>query len=120
MGKLEGKVAFITGAARGQGRAHALELASEGAAIITVPYDMATREDLDETVRLVESAGGRILARVADVRSYDQLKVAVNEGGAEFGRLDVVVANAGTVNGFAVAGTVNGFAVPWELEEQEG
>jgi SDR family mycofactocin-dependent oxidoreductase len=119
MGKLTGKVAFITGAARGQGRSHAVTLAEEGAAIIavdickqidTVPYSMATPEDLKETERLVEAVGGRILAFEADVRDYDSLKAAVDAGVAEFGRLDIVVANAGTVNGFGVA---------WELEEQQ-
>src|SRR3954451_22848160 len=104
MGRFDGKVAFITGAARGQGRSHAVRLAGEGADIIAVdicrqidgvPYPMATPEDLEETVRAVQAQGGRIVARVADVREADQLQAAVTEGVAEFGRLDVVCANAG-------------------------
>ncbi|WP_395107695.1 mycofactocin-coupled SDR family oxidoreductase [Actinomadura sp. SCN-SB] len=104
MGKLDGKVAFITGAARGQGRSHALRLAREGAAIIatdttakveSVPYPLATAEDLAETVRLVEDAGGRIVARDADVRDSHALAAAVKEGVDLFGRLDIVLANAG-------------------------
>jgi SDR family mycofactocin-dependent oxidoreductase len=102
---LSGKVAFITGAARGQGRAHALRLANEGADIIAVdiagklppcvPYDPATREDFDETVALVEATGQRILASVVDTRDLDGLRDAVDNGVAVFGRLDVIVANAG-------------------------
>ncbi|GLZ07872.1 putative short-chain type dehydrogenase/reductase [Actinomadura sp. NBRC 104412] len=104
MGKLDGKVAFITGAARGQGRSHAVRLAREGAAIIatdttakveSVPYPLATAEDLAETVRLVEDAGGRIVARDADVRDSHALAAAVKEGVDLFGRLDIVLANAG-------------------------
>lgn len=104
MGRLDGKVAFITGAARGQGRSHALRLAQEGADIIavdvvkqldTVPYAMSTPEDLAETVRQVEALDRRIVAREADVRDYDGLKAAVDEGVAELGRLDIVSANAG-------------------------
>lgn len=105
-GRLAGRVAFITGAARGQGRAHAVRMAREGADIIAVdiaggklppcaPYEAATREDLDETVRLVEETGQRILASVADVRDLDGLREAVDGGVAEFGRLDIIVANAG-------------------------
>ena len=104
---MEDKVAFITGAARGQGRAHAIRLAQEGAAGIIavdicaevpdaqVQYSGATREDLDETVRLVEAAGGRISASVADVRDLDALIDAADRGAAEFGKIDIVVANAG-------------------------
>ncbi|MGI5330273.1 mycofactocin-coupled SDR family oxidoreductase [Actinomadura nitritigenes] len=104
MGKLDGKVAFITGAARGQGRSHAAALAREGADIIavdttakvgSVPYPLATADDLSETVRLVEATGRRILARDADVRDSEALARAVEEGVAEFGRLDIVLANAG-------------------------
>jgi len=105
MGSLTGKVAFITGAARGQGRAHAVKLASEGADIIavdlcdqiaSVPYPMATVEDLNATVKLVEDAGARIVAQQADVRDRDALKNALKSGVDELGgRLDVVVANAG-------------------------
>jgi len=112
MGRVEGKVAFITGAARGQGRSHAVKLASEGANIIAVdrcapienaPYDMGTREDLDETVRLVEEAGGKIIARVADVRDLDALTAVVDEGVETFGRLDIIIANAGIVTYDALA-----------------
>jgi SDR family mycofactocin-dependent oxidoreductase len=103
-GRVEGKVALITGAARGQGRSHALRLAEEGADIIAVDlcesiktnhYPLATPEDLDETVRQVEALGRRIVARRADVRDRGQLRAAVDEGVAELGRLDIVVANAG-------------------------
>jgi SDR family mycofactocin-dependent oxidoreductase len=103
-GKLEGKVALITGAARGQGRSHAVRFAQEGADIIavdicepipTVPYEGATKAELDETVRLVEAEDRRIVARVADTRSLDQMKAVVEEGVAELGRLDIVMANAG-------------------------
>src|SRR5690625_2013824 len=103
-GRVAGKVAFITGAARGQGRSHALRLAEEGADIIAVdtledipgvPYALATQADMDETVRLVEATGRRIVARKADVRNFEELKRAVDEGVAELGRLDIVNANAG-------------------------
>ena len=106
MGNLEGKVAFITGAARGQGRSHALRLAREGADIIAVDlcgpvesvtdfYPPATPEDLKETVRQVEALDRRIVAVEADVRDMDAMAAAVNEGVAQLGRLDIVVANAG-------------------------
>lgn len=104
MGVLDGKVVFITGAARGQGRAHAVTLASQGADIIAVdlceqitgvPYPLATPEDLQATVRLVEDTGARIVARHADVRDRAVLKTALAEGIAELGRLDIVIANAG-------------------------
>jgi (+)-trans-carveol dehydrogenase len=103
-GRVEGKVAFITGAARGQGRSHAVLLASEGASIIatdvsrqvaTVPYATASSDDLTETVRLVEAAGGRIIAEDADVRDLPTMRDVVNRGVAEFGQLDIVIANAG-------------------------
>jgi SDR family mycofactocin-dependent oxidoreductase len=103
---LEGRVAFITGVARGQGRAHAVRLAREGVDIIGVDicenyphmnYPNASREDLEETVRLVEKEGRRIVARVADVRKFDQLKAAFDEGHAQFGRLDIIIVNAGIV-----------------------
>jgi SDR family mycofactocin-dependent oxidoreductase len=102
--RLEGKVAFITGAARGQGRSHAVRLAEEGADIIAIdlceqiasnPYPLATPEDLEETVALVEKLDRRIVARKADVRERSQLAAALAEGVAELGRLDIVVANAG-------------------------
>jgi SDR family mycofactocin-dependent oxidoreductase len=105
-GRVENKVAFITGAARGQGRSHAIRLAQEGADIIAVDlcssvpsldrfYPGATAQDMAETVREVEALGRRIVARRADVRDYDQLKSAFEEGMAELGRVDVVCANAG-------------------------
>ena len=99
-GRVEGKVAFITGAARGQGRSHAVRLAQEGADIIAVdvceqlddvPYPMATPEDLAETVTLVEKVGRRIIATQADVRDFAALKAAVDGGVGELGRLDIVV-----------------------------
>jgi SDR family mycofactocin-dependent oxidoreductase len=103
-GRLEGKVAFITGAARGQGRSHAIRLAQEGADIIavdickqiaTVPYPMATPEDLEATVKAVEELDRRIFAREADVRDEAGLKGAFEEGVAELGPVDIVLANAG-------------------------
>lgn len=104
-GRVEGKVAFITGAARGQGRSHAVRLAQEGADIIAVdvcremdstPYPGATEEDLAETVAQVEALDRRIVATVADVRDGDALRAAVDDGVAQLGgRLDVVSANAG-------------------------
>lgn len=104
MGKLDGKVAFITGAARGQGRSHALRLAEEGADIIavdicgqidTVPYDLATADDLAVTAKEVESRGRRVVARQADVRDREALQAAFEAGVAELGPVDIVVANAG-------------------------
>jgi (+)-trans-carveol dehydrogenase len=104
VGRVEGKVALVTGAARGQGRSHALRLAEEGANIIavdlcqqmgSVPYDLSSSEDLAETVRLVEKMDRRIVAREADVRDGQAMRDVVAEGVAEFGRLDVVCANAG-------------------------
>lgn len=104
MGSLDGKVAFITGVARGQGRSHAVRLATEGADIIGIDicadipanhYAMASREELDETIALVEAKGRRMLGSVADVRDFQQVRTAVDAGVAEFGRLDIVCANAG-------------------------
>ena len=105
MGKLDGKVAFITGAARGQGRSHAVRLAQEGADIIAVDiagpvpsiqmYPPATEEDLAETVRQVEKLDRRIVATQADVRDTVALRAAVDDGVAQLGRLDIVLANAG-------------------------
>jgi SDR family mycofactocin-dependent oxidoreductase len=103
-GSLAGKVAFITGAARGQGRAHAVKLASEGADIIavdlcdqiaSVPYPLATPDDLAATVKLVEDTGARIFAAPADVRDRASLKTALKQGVERFGRLDITIANAG-------------------------
>ncbi|HKT02660.1 MAG TPA: mycofactocin-coupled SDR family oxidoreductase [Rugosimonospora sp.] len=104
MGRVEGKVAFITGAARGQGRSHAVRLAEEGADIIAVDlchdleslkYALAGPDDLKETVRLVEALGRRIVAVQGDVRERQQLHAALEQGLAQFGRLDIVVAQAG-------------------------
>ena len=104
MGALTGKVAFITGGARGQGRAHAVKLAAEGADIIavdlceqiaSVPYPMATPDDLAATVKLVEDTGARIVALQADVRDRAALKTALASGISDLGRLDIVIANAG-------------------------
>jgi len=107
MGRLDGKVAFITGGARGQGRSHAIRLAEEGASIIVVDsiggaepypwmtYPMATKDDLVETARRVEAIGQGIVAREADVRELGPLAAAVAEGVEKFGHIDVVCANAG-------------------------
>lgn len=118
-GPLEGRVAFITGAARGQGRAHALRLAHEGADIVAIDicgpaspaisYPAATPEDLDETVRGVEGIGRKILARQVDVRDAAALRQVVADGVEQFGRLDIVVANAGILSWGRI----------WELSEEE-
>ncbi|MFG1925133.1 mycofactocin-coupled SDR family oxidoreductase [Cryptosporangium sp. NPDC048952] len=106
MGKLEGKVAFITGAARGQGRSHAIRLAQEGADIVAIDiaaqmpevgYPMATPDDLAETVKEVEALDRRIVASVADVRDIDSMRAVFDSGIAEFGRVDIVSANAGVM-----------------------
>ncbi|HPU38655.1 MAG TPA: mycofactocin-coupled SDR family oxidoreductase [Microthrixaceae bacterium] len=103
--RFEGKVVFITGVARGQGRNHAIRFAQEGARIIGIdlchdlehaPYPLSTPEDLAETVRLVEAAGGAMHAEQADVRDRKALKSVVAAGIDKFGRLDVILANAGT------------------------
>ena len=103
-GRLDGRVALITGAARGQGREHARVLASEGASIIaldicrqidSVPYPLATTAELEETVEIVEGCGARAFGRSVDVRDLDGLSAAVNEGVSVLGRLDIVCANAG-------------------------
>ena len=103
-GRVEGKVALVTGAARGQGRSHAIRLAEEGADIIavdicapvaSVPYSLSTLEDLAQTVKEVEAVGQRIFATQADVRDYTGLKAALDSGVAALGRLDIVCANAG-------------------------
>jgi SDR family mycofactocin-dependent oxidoreductase len=116
-GRVEGKVAFITGAARGQGRSHAIRLAQEGADIIAidicedipgVPYAGATEADLAETVKEVEALDRRIVAAKADVRDYAGLKKALDDGVAQLGRLDIVSANAG----IAPSGTP-----AWEIGE---
>jgi SDR family mycofactocin-dependent oxidoreductase len=106
MGKLDGRVVFITGAARGQGRSHAMLFAEEGADIVGVDicadidvltYKLSTQEDLDETVRLVEKAGRKMLAHRADVRDKDALQAAFDAGVKQFGHIDTVIANAGVV-----------------------
>jgi (+)-trans-carveol dehydrogenase len=103
-----GRVALITGAARGQGRSHAVRLAEEGADIIaidlcrqvgTVPYPLSTPDDLAETAKLVEATGRKIVTVVADVRSLDEMRAAVDDAVAQLGRLDIVVANAGIHSG---------------------
>ena len=117
MGRMDGKVALITGAARGQGRAHAVRLAEEGADIIAVdvcdqlapvPYPMATPDDLAATAKLVEDLDRRIVTRQADVRDSDALAAAVADGMSEFGRLDVVIANAGIAS----------MGMAWEMPEE--
>jgi SDR family mycofactocin-dependent oxidoreductase len=104
MGRVEGKVAFITGAARGQGRSHAIRLAQEGADIIAVdlcgpvpnvPYAASTPEDLAETVKEIEALDRRVIASQVDTRDRQALKKAIDDGVAELGKLDIVVANAG-------------------------
>ena len=104
-GRFEGKVVFITGAARGQGRSHAVALAREGANVALLdiasgeighpPYRVASRDDLDHTAKLVEEAGGRALPLVADVREEDQVSAAVDAAVAEFGGIDHLISNAG-------------------------
>ena len=104
MGRVTGKVALISGAARGQGRSHARTLAAEGADIIAVDicedietneYPLARPEDLDETARLVEKEGQRVYTEIADVRDRAALSASIDRGVVEFGHLDIVVANAG-------------------------
>jgi (+)-trans-carveol dehydrogenase len=106
-GRVAGKVALITGAARGQGRSHALRLAAEGADIIaldicrqieSVPYPMATPEDLEETARQVKELGQNVVTHEVDVRDGEALVAAVNDGVRQLGRLDIVVANAGVMS----------------------
>jgi (+)-trans-carveol dehydrogenase len=116
-GRVAGKVALITGAARGQGRSHAVRLAEEGADVIVVdlpdeaskdisrfsPYPMATEADLEETARLVAAAGGGVLACLADVRDQDALDAAVAAGLDRFGRIDIASVNAGIGGHYASA-----------------
>jgi SDR family mycofactocin-dependent oxidoreductase len=119
MSSLEGKVALITGAARGQGRSHAVTLAEAGADIVaidiaddiaTVPYPLATPDDLAHTGKLVAEAGRRVITREADVRSQSSLDAVVGEAVAELGAIDIVCANAG------IGPT---FRKTWELSEQD-
>lgn len=116
MGRLEGKVALITGAARGQGRSHAVRLAEEGADIVALdicrqvgstPYEGATPQDLEQTVRLVEALGRRVISAEVDVRDYDQLSASISEAAAALGGLDVVVANAGIASYGAVGSALS-------------
>jgi SDR family mycofactocin-dependent oxidoreductase len=116
MGRVEGKVALVTGAARGQGRSHAVRLAQEGADIVAVdicdsldgvPYPGATKDDLAETVRAVEDLDRRILARETDVRDSTGLRAVVDEAVAEFGHVDILCANAG----------IGTFGPAWELSD---
>ena len=119
MGTLDGKVAFITGAGRGQGRSHALRLAEEGADIIaldvceniigTIGYDLATPDDLDETIAGVEALGRRAVKGIADVRDLEQVIALVDRGLAELGRIDIVCANAG----------IGSWAVAWEMTAEQ-
>ncbi len=107
-GPLEGRVAFITGAARGQGRAHAIRLANDGADIIaidicqpvseSITYPLGTSEELADTVRAVEATGRKVLAREVDIRDLAALEKVVADGVEQFGRLDIVVANAGVLS----------------------
>ncbi|GAA0257820.1 mycofactocin-coupled SDR family oxidoreductase [Cryptosporangium japonicum] len=118
MTRARNKVALVTGAARGQGRSHAVRLAREGADIIavdicrqvdTVPYPMPTEDDLAETARLVEETGRRLVTAVADVRDLDELTGVVDDAVERLGRLDIVAANAGIHSG----------GVPtWEMDDQ--
>ncbi|GAA2446156.1 mycofactocin-coupled SDR family oxidoreductase [Actinomadura vinacea] len=119
MARLTGKVAFITGAARGQGRAEAVRLAAEGADIIAidiarnpsphVKYAPATEAELEETAKLVKEQGRRVLTREVDVRDLAGLESVVRDGVAELGRLDIVVANAGIAN----------YGLTWDLSEEQ-
>jgi (+)-trans-carveol dehydrogenase len=117
-GKLAGQVAFVTGAARGQGRSHAVRLAAEGADIIaidactqleTVPYGLASEADLAETARQIEALDRRVIARKVDVRDLEGLIAAVDEGVAELGRLDIIIANAG----------ISSYSAAADLSEQQ-
>jgi (+)-trans-carveol dehydrogenase len=118
MSKLEGKVAFITGAARGQGRSHAVRLAEDGADIVavdicadveTVPYPLGTADELAETAKLVEAAGRRCATATADIRSLEQLGAAVDLAKETFGQIDILVSNAGIWSGSTDS---------WSLDEE--
>jgi NAD(P)-dependent dehydrogenase (short-subunit alcohol dehydrogenase family) len=117
MGRVNGKVAFITGAARGLGRSYALRLAAEGADIVavdlledveTVGYPLSTAADAEETVKLVEALDRRIIFEQADVRDLGRLMDVAQRGVDEFGHIDIVCANAG----------ICGFGQSWELDEK--
>jgi SDR family mycofactocin-dependent oxidoreductase len=148
MGRVQGKVALITGGARGQGRSHALRLAEEGADIVVtdvchdiseaLPYPLASKEQLAESVELVRATGRRCLAVQADVREFGAMRAAVDAATTEFGRLDIVVANAGVMSSGAAwelteeawdvvvdvnlkgAWNTTRAAIPWLIEAQEG
>jgi (+)-trans-carveol dehydrogenase len=119
MGLVDGKVALVTGAGRGQGRSHALRLASEGADVIavdigpgrveTISYDLASEADLDATVAEIEATGRRAVKAIADVRSLFDLQAAVDTGLSQLGKIDIVCANAG----------IGSWAVAWEMTEQQ-
>jgi SDR family mycofactocin-dependent oxidoreductase len=118
-GTLQGRVAFVTGAARGQGRAHAARLAREGADIIaldicapvsdSISYPAATPEDLADTVRAVEAEGRKVLARQVDIRDDAAVRQLVSDGVEQFGRLDIIVANAGVLSWGRI----------WELSDEQ-
>ena len=118
-GPLEGRVAFITGAARGQGRAHAIRLANDGADIIaidvcrpisdTITYPMGTSDELAETVQAVEATGRKVLAREVDIRDLAALQKVVADGVEQFGRLDIIIANAGVLSWGRI----------WELSDEQ-